>query len=118
MHTALAQATAIYRREWCARPFTEDLAAHLRGGYVHSTPELMLWFRGVDASAPAEALLDPTHTWPRERWTGWLIWLLATPGPCDFAAVRALIPFPLPAVLYQRRNRLIRRTWQEMPFAP
>lgn len=110
---ALAKAAAIYRREWCARTFSEDLALHLRGGFVISTPGVMLWFRGVRAEAAEHEICDPVVTWPEGQWTGWMVALLATSGPCDWKAIKACFPRPLP-LLFQKRNRLIRRSWAIM----
>ena len=98
--TPIEQAAAVYSREWCARPFAEDLAAHLAGGYVYATPDFFAMGRPVPRGAPAEFIVNPWHTWEREQCDAWLVYLVAG----DMSKAWLTFPFSLPWVIFERDN--------------
>jgi hypothetical protein len=100
--TPVEQAAAVYRREWCASSFREDLEAHLLGGYVHSTPAAFVMARPVCSTAPDDLVLDPWHAFERAECDAWLVWLAAG----DVAGLLPLLPYRLPRIGWQKRNRL------------
>lgn len=100
--TPVEQAAAVYQREWCASSFREDLEAHLLGGYVHSTPAAFVMARPVCSTAEEGLILDPWHSFDRAECDAWLVWLAAG----DLASMLPLLPYELPRIGWQKRNRL------------
>lgn len=100
--TPVEQAAAVYSREWCASSFREDLEAHLLGGYVHSTPAAFVMARPVCSTADEGLILDPWHSFDPAECDAWLVWLAAG----DLAAMLQFLPYELPRIGWQKRNRL------------
>jgi hypothetical protein len=102
MHNPFDQAAGVYDREPCARTFDDDLVAHLRFGYVFSTPEYFIMGRPVDSQSEDYLLLNPSLKF--ERTDAWLVWLYAG----DIQQALNILPIDLPYVLFQRKNELRR----------
>lgn len=98
--TPLEQAMHVYETEACPRTFTEDLALHLRNGYVFSLPEVFVMGRPVNREAQARDIVHPAFTFAHcDCWHVYLIagdWLKAIP----------FIPYPLPWFSWERDNVL------------
>ena len=107
--TPIRQAMEVYERESCARPFTEDLEAHLLGGYVIATPSVFLMARPVPVSADPADILNPYMTWPRTQCDAWHIWLAAG----DMREFPKHLPWMTKWVCFERKNVL---RWRR--FAP
>jgi hypothetical protein len=95
---------ALLRYATTTRDFAEDVLAHLRTGYVHSTPAGFLMFRPVMRSAPESLILEPGAEFPApDCWHVWMaagdwVWML-----------REYLPYPLPWVSWERDFKL--RFW-------
>ncbi len=100
--TPFDQAAEVYEREPCASTFEQDLIAHMRNGYVFSTPRYFIMGRPVDSQAEDALLLNPEHKF--ERIDAWLVWLYAG----DIQQALSILPHDLPYVLFQRKNELRR----------
>ena len=96
------RAAAVYSREPCARSFREDLEAHLIHGFVVATPDAFAMARPVPRAADPDDIVDPTVNWPREECDAWLIYLLAG----DLAVTLRWLPFDLPFIGWEKRNKL------------
>jgi hypothetical protein len=103
------QAARVYELEPCARPFVEDLEAHLFNGYVFNTPDLFVMGRAVDSSAEQSAIVNPWHTFAREQCDAWLVYLAAG----DLRQLITLFPYPLPKIGFERINKLRFYRFQE-----
>jgi hypothetical protein len=103
-------AAGVYQREPCARSFREDLEAHLRNGYVFSTPEYFVMGRVVSSSAPPEEIVDPWIRFAEADADAWLIYLLAG----DVRKAFEVLPHPLPRIGWERSNAL--RFWPLAKF--
>lgn len=103
--TPYEQAAQVYEQEESARPFWEDLQAHLLYGWVMSTPELFLMARQVKRDWPDELLKNPWAI--DDDGDCWHVWLAAG----DLSKVKEFIPYPLPYLSYERVNVL-----RSMPF--
>ena len=79
------------------RDFGEDMAAHLRGGYVYNGPAGFVMFRGVRKAAPDGAILDPTHQFTAPDC--WHVWLAAGNWRHILASY---LPYPLPWISWER----------------
>jgi hypothetical protein len=98
--TPIDQARAVYSQEWCARTFDEDLALHLSGGYVFSTPTMFLMGRPVRSDAPPDEIVNPAVSFSGPD--AWLVYLLAG----SLREALEFIPYPLPFVGWERANIL------------
>lgn len=96
------QARAVYDSEPCKRTFAEDFAAHLRSGFVFSTPTYFIMGRHVDSKASHDLILDPRVTFARDTCDCWHIWLMA--GDC--AEAWAIMPWAMPLFSFERKNEL------------
>lgn len=100
--TPFEKAADVYRNEWCARSFKEDLALHLQHGWVISSPRFFAMGRPVSYWSWSDAqILDPSFNPPDEP-DCWHIWLLAG----DMKEALQFIPFRLPCVSFERKNVL------------
>lgn len=95
-------AREVYVKEPCARTFDEDLATHLRAGFVFSTPDYFIMGRAVWSKAPAHLILDPRNPFVREVCDCWMIYLAAG----DMTKAWEIMPWPLPLFSFERRNEL------------
>lgn len=100
--TPAEEAAAVYEKEPCARTFREDVEAHMLCGYVVATPEVFAMFRPVRWSAGQEAIVNPWHA--HVGCDTWHIYLAAG----DVEQIRAMLPYPLPYVAFERKNQLRR----------
>jgi len=101
----LHAAMAVYQAEPCARSFGEDLLAHLRHGYVHSTPRYIVMARPVtylESGQNNARIIDSEEAFPEAEWNCWHIYLLAG----DLRAAASQFPFGLAWVSWERRNQL------------
>lgn len=94
------EAARVYEREPCSHDFEHDLYWHLIGGYVFSTPEYFIMGRAVDREAPEHLLLDVKNCFGAPN--AWLVWL----GAGDMSKLPEVMPYWLPWIGFQRRNRL------------
>lgn len=99
--TPLELAEEIYEKEWCERTFPQDLCLHLRYGWVLSSPSFFMMGRPVLHTAPESLILNPTYRFNAPD--AWLVWVAAGPHPRD---LYRHMPFPLPYLGWQKRNRL------------
>ncbi len=95
----------VYRREACARTFTEDIEAHFLHGWVISTPELFLMARPVRSDWSDDVVLNPFRL--SDSPDMWHVWLAAG----DWRQAFRLAPFPLPWVSIERKHQLKRYEW-------
>lgn len=102
--TPFDKALAVYIRHPTKRDFGEDIAAHLRSGYVISAPWGFVAFRPVLRDSPEELIVDPITVFPYAD--TWHVWLAA--GDWRRLLLRHL-PFPLPWISWEREFRL--RFW-------
>lgn len=100
--TPYEQAAQVYQQEPCARPFVEDLEAHLFNGYVFNTPDLFVMGRAVDSSAERAVIVNPWHTFDAEQCDAWLVYLAAG----DLRKLIELFPYPLPKIGFERINKM------------
>lgn len=106
---------AVYLNEPCRNTFQDDLAAHLIGGYVFSTPDLFMMGRAVNSNADYEEITDPNCSFEREDCNAWWVHAAALRGSYDhlreavFQNVLTIFfrfePHPLPLVGFERDNR-------------
>lgn len=100
--SAYDAARAVYDSEPCARTFEEDLALHLRFGYVFSTPDAFIMGRAVNRNAPYQDILSP---WVAQSSPdAWLVWLASGSGALALFMERE--PFPMPFIGWERDNKL------------
>lgn len=102
--TPYEEAQALYAAYETPRSFAEDLALHLRGGYVISTPEYFLMGRAIDRFAAAAAIENPAHAFPREQQNAWLVYLFSGSS----RNILPFLPYPLKWVTWQRRGGPLR----------
>jgi hypothetical protein len=100
--TPYAEAAAVYDREPCARCFAADLALHLAGGFVFSTPKFFIMGRAVRRDAPLACIVDPAFAFARESADCWHVYLMAG----DVAAAWSVLPWSLPWISFERKNEL------------
>ncbi|EIP99340.1 hypothetical protein OpiT1DRAFT_03854 [Opitutaceae bacterium TAV1] len=96
------QASLVYEREPCARPFVADLSFHHANGYVFSTPEFFVMGRAVPRYAPRSQIVGLNVFWSTAACDCWHVYLMAG----DMRAALAMFPYPLPWVSFERSNRL------------
>ncbi len=101
MCTPLDLARRIYDREWCSGTFPQHLVLHLTHGWVISTPQFFMMGRPVLHTAPESLILDIAHKFDDPD--AWLVWAAAGTHPREL--IRHM-PFPLPHIGWQKRNRL------------
>lgn len=101
------EAARVYDREPCARSFTEDLEAHLRHGWVISTPDLFLMARKISVAWSRDVVLNPYQTAHDNAADAWHVWLAAGNWRSAFAQA----PHPLPWVVIERKNKLRYYDW-------
>jgi hypothetical protein len=99
--TPAERAAGVYAREPCARSFTEDIEAHLLGGFVHSTPSAFVLARPVPRHADPHDIVDPWVTWSPEDCDAWWIYLAAG----EVGTLLHLFPFHTTWIGWERRNR-------------
>lgn len=100
--TPFEKAADVYRNEWCARSFHEDLTLHFKRGWVISSPRFFVMGRPVCYWAwSADQILDPFHNPPDEP-DCWHVWLAAG----DLKEALKFLPFPLPYISFERKNVL------------
>lgn len=100
--TPYEQAQRVYFEEPCARTFHQDVEAHMRSGFVFSTPSFFIMGRAVVSTADAAQIVDPSFAFPREQCDCWHLYLMAG----DTAAAWSIMPWPLPLFSFERRNDL------------
>lgn len=100
--TPAQQAAEVYKREECPRSFMEDVRAHLANGYVISTPDFFAMGRPVDSTADHAKIINPWHTFPRNRWDCWFVYLVAG----DMQQAWTCFPFPLEKIAFEKRNKI------------
>lgn len=109
--TPFEKAADVYRNEWCARSFKEDLALHFQHGWVISAPRFFVMGRPVMSWWSAENILNPKYSpvpYPghdiiRECHVNcWHVWLAAG----DLKEALKFLPFPLPYISFERKNVL------------
>ena len=88
------------------RTFEEDLCAHMRTGYVYSTPEYILMGRPVCSQAPQAVINDVWCVFDPSTWDGWYVYAFALRddrGLCGLVKkLLTHIPFYLPLVAWER----------------
>jgi hypothetical protein len=94
------RAEAWHRRLGSHMTVAEVIEAHGQMGYVHSTPEVFVMARQVEADWEDARLCDLEFTAPAGDC--WHVWLCAG----NFRAAMAFLPYPLPYVSFHRRGRL------------
>ena len=75
--TPLERAKGLYLRFPGERTFQQDLEAHLRNGYVISTPEFLLMGRAVARSGRPEEIRNPNFAFASERCDTWFVFLFS-----------------------------------------
>lgn len=96
----IEEARAVYSREKCARTFDEDLALHMRNGYVFVTPDVFIMGRPVLKDAPYSLITNPEIVF--EKPDCWLVYLGA--GKLDLFF--KYMPYFLPWMAWERKNKL------------
>lgn len=104
------RAAAVYQREFCPRPFREDLEAHLLGGWVASTPDAFAMARPVPTTADFADLMNPWVIWPLVECDAWLIYLAAG----DLGKLGQWLPAPLPFIGWERRGVFRWHLWERV----
>ena len=132
----LERMAAVYLTEPCRNSFQDDLAAHLVGGYVFSTPDLFIMGRAVNSEATYEEITDPCFRFEEKDCNAWWVHAAATFGESDHNICEAFNqnvlalflrfePHPLPLIGFERRNCprfykreiLIRHAYSHHPFS-
>ena len=98
------RAIEVYEKEHCSRTFVEDLESYLLHGYVFSTPGYFVMGRAVSVYADPSEIIDPDHVFPVDEHSCWHVALAA--GVTPFASFLSLIPYQLPYVSWEKRNKL------------
>jgi hypothetical protein len=107
-------ALSVYVGSPTRRTFAEDLAAHLRHGYVYGTPTAFLMGRPVQRDADHRDIVTPEVSFDPATCDCWHIWLAA--GDWRSIARRAL-PYHLPWMSWEREFRLrFHRTEKVLAF--
>lgn len=106
---------AVYLNEDCRNSFQDDLAAHLVGGYVFSTPDLFIMGRSINSSATYEEITDPCYRFEEGECDCWWVHAAAVRGsdnhlrqavnPSTVAHFLRFEPYPLPLIGFERNNR-------------
>lgn len=106
---------AVYLNEPCRNTFQDDLAAHLIGGYVFSTPDLFMMGRSVNSRATYEEITDPCYRFDEGECDCWWVHAAALRGSDDnlreavFQNVLTIFlrlePYRLPIIGWERDNR-------------
>lgn len=112
--SAIETAMGVYQREPCARPFETDLAAHLLRSYVFATPEMFVMGRPVISTAAPELIVDPVHSFPTKLCDCWHVYLAGIDGAAGFRDLFRFLPYALPLISFERRNRLRFHSWERM----
>ena len=99
--TPLDMAQLVYEYEHCTRTFPQDLALHLRHGWVISTPTMFLMGRPVERFADPAEILNPAHRFDNPD--TWLVWLAAGAPPWE--CIKHM-PHFLQYVGWERHNKL------------
>jgi hypothetical protein len=96
------RAAEVYKREWCARTFREDLEIHLIYGFVFSRPDYFVMGRPVISTAPEEEIVNPLVHFPSTDCDAWHIALFSG----NIARSFHVMPWRLPRITMQRQNEL------------
>lgn len=102
--TPIMRAAQVYQDHPTTRDFLPDVVHHLVHGYVISTPEIFLAFRGVDSSAHPDQICDPSVTF--HRVDCWHVWIAAGNWP---AMLARHLPYRTRWISWERQFRL--RFW-------
>jgi hypothetical protein len=94
------RARRVYDREYCRRPFEDDVQLHLAHGIVHSDDRLFLLARPVQKDAPYVLVADPAIQFRDPDC--WLVFLAAG----DMSHILDLIPYEFPWVAWEIDNKL------------
>lgn len=111
MNQPLQNLAALYDAS-SPRTFEQDMATHLRQGYVLSTPDEIILFRPVNSKADPQTINDPACHFRREDCDCWYIYGYADrSGNSCLGLVKKVLrwmPYPLPLVAWERKrdNRL------------
>jgi len=97
-----------FYHDWPENPFFRYVGIHrFNNGYIFCDPEYFIMGRPVDSHAPKHQIVDPEFTFERCESDCWFIWLYAG----DLTKAFTIVPYWLPYVAYERRDRLqIRET--------
>jgi hypothetical protein len=101
--SALDQALALYEGQDAT--FEEDLAAFVRTGRVYITPTCVLFAKAVPSHLDSHGAMD---VWEAKDCDAWLIGLAAG----DLGEFFRYAPYPLPWLVWARRGRLRKWTWE------
>jgi hypothetical protein len=99
---AVERAAKVYEREECSGTFRSDLEAHLLNGFAISRPDYFVMGRPVIRSADPRLIVDPWHKFHSSDCDTWHVFLFAG----NIARAWAFLPWPLPFMSFERRNRL------------
>lgn len=96
----LAEIERLYTEQPQGRCFLEDLAVHVRCGYVWSSPSCVVLARLVHTSWPHEWLSDPERSLPVTESNCWFVWL----GVGRLAEFFEVMPFRQQFACFARRD--------------
>lgn len=100
--TPFEKAADVYRNEWCARSFKEDLALHFQFGWVISSPRFFVMGRPVCRWWESSEIVNPECRVFLDSPDCWHVWLAAG----DLKEALKFLPFPLPYISFERKNVL------------
>ena len=113
--TPLDIAFQVYIDHPTKRNFGDDLASHLRHGWVFGTPSALVLGRPVPRDADPALIVSAEHAFPPEDCDCWHIWLGV--GAWQPILLQSL-PYVLPWMSWERRFRLrFHRTSSVLAFA-
>src|SRR5689334_17190709 len=94
----ILRARQVYERHGSVRSFDADLDAHLRHGFVLSTPDAFAMGRPVASNASEAELAEIGRTFPHAD--TWLIWSAAG----SLVKLVCMLPEPLPLIAFHRTS--------------
>lgn len=97
-------AASLYNDRYYDRvDFRNDVNAHYLSGYVFSTPQVFIMFRGVRHDAAQDLIADPNYKFLMPD--AWFVWCFAAVSPVTLAELLDFAPYHLPYVGWARRDK-------------
>jgi hypothetical protein len=100
--TIIEQARKLYAQSPHLECFEDDVAAHVRTGYVFVTPTSILLGRAVPRDADDALISDPWHAFAPSECDAWFVWLAVGNLP----EITSFIPYEQKWIAFARKGRI------------